>query len=133
MARAWKRLVQGATITTTLGGFCFGIARMVRLESFPEAAHCELPADLPAPESHGSHGLTARESAVYLQECLSLLPPDEASLLVRYYLEDRKALARELGKNENALRVEVFRIRRHLFALVEPEERVASDSPRDPA
>jgi DNA-directed RNA polymerase specialized sigma24 family protein len=50
-----------------------------------------------------------------VENCLATLQPDRRDLIERYYLEDRKALARELGISMNALRNRALRIREELF------------------
>jgi DNA-directed RNA polymerase specialized sigma24 family protein len=57
-------------------------------------------------------GLNRVEQHVLVQQCLQSLPENESRLLLRYYLEDRHSLAKELQLTENGLRIRVFRIKR---------------------
>jgi len=115
-ARALSAIEHGSTITTTIQGFCYGIAKNLRLEQLHKAQEEEIDDDVVATGSSAQRGeLNAAEWRVLLGEYLAVLHPDDRCLIERYHLEDRRALAAELGKSENALRVEVCRIKRVLL------------------
>ena len=88
-----------------------------RSESISEP-NCELPA-------HAGGSATRELIHDCLERCLNTLPPAKKSLLIRYYgsekrakIDDRKLLAKN-GKDLNALRIQVFRLRNKLRACVE--------------
>lgn len=51
-----------------------------------------------------------------LRRCLSAVPPDEQQLILRYFKGERKALQRDFGLSDGALRVKVHRIKERLQA-----------------
>lgn len=59
-----------------------------------------------------------------LRHCLSLLPPDQRDLVLRYHqgdnnIRNRKSLSDEIGIPMNALRIRVHRVRRKLETCLE--------------
>jgi len=132
IGRAIAAVRRGATITTTIGGFCYGIAKKVWLENLRAAPEDELADNLPVGPSRPPHQLSPTEAGILLREYLELLPPEDRTLLERYHLEDRRALAVELRKSENALRVEVCRVKRDLLQLIKQGRRPSTEE-LDPA
>jgi DNA-directed RNA polymerase specialized sigma24 family protein len=129
VSRSISAIQQGAVLTTTIQGFCYGIAKNVRLEQLHRPPEDEIEDDVVVLPPRPRHQLNPTEVRILLREYLELLPPDDRILIERYHLEDRKALAVELNKSENALRVEVCRIKRDLLARIEegPPRDNASD------
>jgi DNA-directed RNA polymerase specialized sigma24 family protein len=118
--RCIEKIDAGAEIdASNLVKFLFGIAGNVRYEVLRRQkrdAHDALD-DLPpsrAPAVPGDIG-----PRILLKEYLSLLPPDDARTLVRYYARDREELAKELRTTPGALRLRVHRIKAELMRLIE--------------
>jgi hypothetical protein len=105
----------------------------VRLETLHDAPEDELEEDDFPSHSRPSHRLSPDEMGILLREYLDMLPLEDQRLIERYHLEDRKALAVELNKTENALRVEVCRIKRVLLERAKEGETSSNDAPTRPA
>lgn len=72
-----------------------------------------------------------------LERCLQKLAPDKRELVIQYYQEDkqakidhRKSLAERFGYSPNALRLQLFRIRKELEACVEACLKAGGDKKR---
>ncbi len=115
---------------------CYNTARFVFQESLrqPGRATEELselaPALQPAEDPRALAGLTEEQAAheqrlACLERCSQQLAPPDQQLIVRYYygeqrikLENRKALASELGLTPNALNIKTSRLREKLRTCV---------------
>ena len=118
LRRGLARLAAGADIyAKDPASFFFGIAVNVKREGYRAAArHAAAPLEgVPEP---GTVDFRNVETSIYLNECLSLLTPDEQEVLVRYYREDPKELAQTLRMTDQALRVKVHRTKRKLRLLI---------------
>jgi DNA-directed RNA polymerase specialized sigma24 family protein len=106
-----------------------GVARYVYLEwlriqrRLPTESISDANLQLPAP-ADSSEGDDLDQGC--LERCLSALPPEKKTLLIRYYRSDKRAkidgrqlLAEELGIGLNALRIQVFRLRNAMRRCVE--------------
>ncbi len=107
------RKVQDRTEIPHLEAFTLGIARFVLQEERRKTRtrqtvlrEIQLEAKLVVPDPQNWDAL---------ETCLSQLPADRRDLIQRYYLEDRKALARSLGISTNTLRNRAMRIREQLY------------------
>jgi DNA-directed RNA polymerase specialized sigma24 family protein len=109
--------------------YCRGVARNVLLEWLrKERSHhtesiSETNFELPAPT-----GGSAKQEGIHdcLDRCLNALAPPKKSLLIRYYVSEKRGkidgrllLAQELGIGLNALRIQVFRLRNSMRNCVE--------------
>lgn len=121
MNRIAKNLEDGEQISS-LSAYCLGIARNVFLESLRTRRHQEALESLPqAPVAQFDE--SRREC---LERCMQQLPPQEFSLIMEYYQEEkgsrirtRRELAARLGIPLNALRIRAHRIRAQLQPCVE--------------
>lgn len=132
--RVARRLEEETAITGEAPAqYCYIVARYVFLEYWRGAQRNETPLDathqqladenlnLLAAEAAG-----AREKLLNcLEECTAKLDPQHRDLIVRYYvgeqrakIENRRALAAELGLSVNALSIRACRIRDKLEACV---------------
>lgn len=96
--------------------FFFGVAKKVVLEQATIPDPVELPKDIVAEKNEGKEIL-----ADCLEQCLARLSPEKHRLILEYYQDDRRAkidhrkeLAKKIGMSENALRLQVYRIRQEL-------------------
>jgi RNA polymerase sigma factor (sigma-70 family) len=111
-------------------GYFFGVARNVVHEEYRsglrearglESALRELTATTPDPDAW-KHAEAAQSC---LERCIAALPSHAGQLILRYYSKEgsekvaaHRALADELGKSVNALRIEAHRIRKTLQQCV---------------
>jgi RNA polymerase sigma factor (sigma-70 family) len=123
-SRALRRNTEDLDIYSGLSAYCYGIAEYVLREYRRRPKPEELPAEIPEPRPASTLGLNRVEQHVLVQQCLQGLPENERQILLRYYLEDRAGLAKELQITENGLRIRVFRIKRKL------EENIAGQGRR---
>lgn len=101
--------------------FFFGVAKKVLLEQSHRPVPESLPPDLPT-QNHDE-----QETVFHcLEKCLAKLPPDKRALLIAYYQDDkrakidhRKELAKEHEMTDNALRLQVFRLRNEMETCLE--------------
>jgi CHAT domain-containing protein/DNA-directed RNA polymerase specialized sigma24 family protein len=108
-ARAWRRHSEGAKITTELLHYLFGIAANLVHEHRSRHVEDELT-QTTGPRKTGSPlELNSVELRLLAERYLHRLAPGEADLLRRYFREDHKALAQDLGLTPNALRIRVHR------------------------
>ena len=115
--RVARRIDEGVEIKD-IGGYCYGVARLVLLETAkaPDSRRVVLD-DFMATAPPGE----TTEEKVELEcfeECLQQLPPDSREIIVQYYSEEkrakinrRKELAARLGIPLNALRSRAQRTR----------------------
>ncbi len=96
--------------------FFFGVAKKVVLEQSNIPDSVELPKDIVAEINEDREVL-----ANCLEQCLSKLSPEKRRIILEYYQDERRAkidhrkeLAKKIGMSENALRLQVFRIRHEL-------------------
>jgi DNA-directed RNA polymerase specialized sigma24 family protein len=114
--RVARKLAEGATIGAgSFGAYVRGVGRMVFYESTREPHPAPMTADPPSVEPPEA-AEAAEAAADCLDRCLSLLPPVDRSVLLRYYdagkaAEVRRVLAREAGVSPTALRVRTHRLR----------------------
>lgn len=115
--RVARRIDEGVEIRD-IGGYCYGVARLVLLETAKAPDARRVPLDdlmMPAPPVEGA------EEKVEIQcfeECLRELSADSREVIVQYYCEEkrakinhRKQLAETLGIPLNALRSRAQRTR----------------------
>lgn len=133
--RVARRLEEEHTIISeTPARYCYIVARYVFLEYWRGARRNELPLDAahnqstyhscPASELEDAND---REKLMNcLEQCTAKLEPTNRDLIVRYYfgerrtkIENRRALAAELGVSVNALSIRACRIRDKLEACLE--------------
>lgn len=97
-----------------LGGFLYGIARMVLLEATRNDARDQPPVDPPEPPAYRpGPALNPLETRIYLDECLSRLDKDERELLAAYAV----GADPPRGISQQAVRLRVHRIRKKLLRL----------------
>lgn len=97
-----------------LGGFLYGIARMVLLEATRNDAKDQSAGEAPGPPAYRPGPvLNPVETKIYLEECLSGLDKDERELLTGYAV----GAERPRGMSQQALRLRIHRIRKKLQKL----------------
>lgn len=97
-----------------LGGFLYGIAKMVLLEATRNDARDQPPAEGPDPPAYRPGPvLNPLETRIYLKECLAQLDQEERDLLAGYAL----GADPPRGMSPQALRLRVHRIRKKLKKL----------------
>jgi DNA-directed RNA polymerase specialized sigma24 family protein len=123
--RVAQKLQEGRAITN-FKGFVYGVARNVALEAERQRARTQsalaeftlLAASQAAPDdTEGQLGC--------LRRCLSALPSEARSLIVRYYqtegpssVQSRRALAKRLALSYDNLKMRAYRIRLELEACL---------------
>lgn len=97
--------------------YFYGVAKLVFLEYLRDQRKADGFRPLPLPSNH------QQSEYECLEECLNQLGPADKELLLHFYREEtatqakidgRKALAREHGLTDNALRLRLFRLREKL-------------------
>ncbi|HUV14223.1 MAG TPA: hypothetical protein VMY18_11315 [Acidobacteriota bacterium] len=95
-----------------------GVARLIFLESLRQRKLPELPPEIQTDKED-------EEALDCLDNCLELLGPVQRELILEYYrgerrakIDHREALARQVGTNVNALRIQTCRIRTRLRKCV---------------
>ncbi len=111
-SRVLRRNAEEVDFYAGLSAYCYGIAEHILREHRRRPRPEELPAEIPEPGAAPILGLNRVEQRVLLQEYLQRLPENERLTILRYYLEDRASLAKELHLTENGLRIRVCRIKR---------------------
>jgi RNA polymerase sigma factor (sigma-70 family) len=114
LARAFVGVTKGAVIDTTLTAYVWGIAKHVLSGHQKAAARAGV---VPVEEAAAilvDDSARATDARIALREALARLPEDDREVLERYFTEDRRRLAGDLGITEQTLRVRVHRIRRRL-------------------
>jgi len=126
--RVARKLDEGITIGN-IGGYCFEVARLVRLEAFKgrDSKRSSLDAvheKVVATSATDDPARTERRLAC-LDECLGSLPPEGRVLVTEYYQDERraridrrKALAERLGLRRDALANRAQRVRDNLERCV---------------
>jgi DNA-directed RNA polymerase specialized sigma24 family protein len=121
--RVLRKLRDRAEISVPPGAYFFGVARNVALEYWKhtgreeEAVH-----ELTRQTQNVDDGCAEWKRKACVKECVEALAAEERGLLEAYYLEgrsDRPVLAAKLKKSPNAMRIEVFRIKRRLWACIQ--------------
>lgn len=122
MTRAARRMAQGVELRSSdpYGYFC-GIAHLLYKETTRRYAREQRaldsrewpPANIKEDDEPSDRRLDC------LNRCLSLLPPDQRDLVLRYHqgennIRNRKTLSEQMGIPMNALRIRVHRVRRKL-------------------
>jgi RNA polymerase sigma factor (sigma-70 family) len=123
--RVLRRNIEDVDFYAGLSAYCYGTAEYILREYRRHPRSEELPAEISEPRPATALGLNRVEQRVLLQQCLQALPQNERQILLRYYLEDRAGLARELQTSENGLRIRVFRIKRRLDESITGQAGVA--------
>jgi DNA-directed RNA polymerase specialized sigma24 family protein len=106
--------------------YVFGVAWNVARESFRRRVPEPLAEGKEVPDPGPADPEDAKElRSTCLDQCLKRLPEDDRNVALRYYrgekrakIEQRAALARDLGASPNALRLKVHRITRRLRQCV---------------
>ncbi|HEX6738281.1 MAG TPA: hypothetical protein VF310_08425, partial [Vicinamibacteria bacterium] len=113
--RVARRLAEGEDVREPRR-FFYGVAVRVWQESWPRRTPAPPPRPSLADEPERAEAAEVLDRC--LSACLSHLPPGSRALLLRYYdgdgrrrIDNRAALARELGMAPNALRLRVQRLR----------------------
>ena len=126
--RVARRLAEGETVRAAdPAAYVHGVARNVLRGDWTQrqratARAAAVPAEPPRDEDAASQ---AERRLACLDRCLAALPPETRQLVLRYYLEERRAkidgrrvLAESLGIGQNALRIRMHRIRARLESCV---------------
>lgn len=126
--RVARRLAEGETIRASdPAAYVHGVARNVLRGDWTQrqravARAAAEPEDGPPDENEAAR--TERRLAC-LDRCLAALPPETRQLVLRYYVDERRAkidgrraLAESLGIGQNALRIRMHRIRARLESCV---------------
>ena len=116
--RVARRIDEGVVIKD-IGGYCYGVARLVLLETAkaPDIRRVSLDDLEPTAPPPAETGEDTVELECF-EECLRQLPADSREVIVQYYSEEkrakinhRKQLAEALGIPLNALRSRAQRTR----------------------
>jgi DNA-directed RNA polymerase specialized sigma24 family protein len=107
--RVLRRLLDGVRLGDTLEKYCTGVAKFVLRESWRRPPAVALPEELLSTEEDPLARFTEKQRWVLLCYCIQSIEKPEAEVWMRYYHEDRRSLAVELGVSENALRIRVYR------------------------
>lgn len=125
--RAARRMAEGVELHSSdpYGYFC-GIAHLLYKENLRRAVREQRafesgewpPVNLEEDDEPSDRRLEC------LRRCLSLLPPDQRDLVLRYHqgennIRNRKTLSEQMGIPMNALRIRVHRVRRKLEDCVQ--------------
>jgi DNA-directed RNA polymerase specialized sigma24 family protein len=133
--RVARRLEEAASIDVDPPAkYCFIVARFVFMEHRRESQKADaLRDDLARQEAVAARAQTEHEESQGLREkqleclerCASKLEPRNREMIVRYYtgrqrskIENRRALAAQLGITPNALSIRAFRVREALEECV---------------
>lgn len=125
--RAARRMAEGVELRSSdpYGYFC-GIAHLLYKENLRRAIREQkvLESGEWSPASVEEEDETSDRRLECLRQCLSLLPPDQRDLVLRYHqgennIRNRKTLSEQMGIPMNALRIRVHRVRRKLEDCVQ--------------
>ncbi|HEX6900354.1 MAG TPA: RNA polymerase sigma factor [Thermoanaerobaculia bacterium] len=125
--RAARRMAEGVELRSSepYGYFC-GIAHLLYKEDLRRAIREQKVLEIGewSPASLEVEEETSDRRLECLRRCLSLLPPDQRDLVLRYHqgennIRNRKTLSEQMGIPMNALRIRVHRIRRKLEDCVQ--------------
>jgi RNA polymerase sigma factor (sigma-70 family) len=114
------RRIESGEVIENLNGYFFGVARMVYLEALKDPGRVVVSIDdEPHVRDKKAPQTTQSEPRVLcFDQCLDSLPPENRTLIVGYYQEERRAkielrqeLADSLQIPLNALRIRAHRIR----------------------
>lgn len=124
--RAARRMAEGVELRSDPYGYFCGIAHLLYKETLRRAVR-----EQRAFESGEWHPVNLEEDdepsdrrLECLRRCLSLLPPDQRDLVLRYHqgennIRNRKVLSEQMDIPMNALRIRVHRVRRKLEGCVQ--------------
>jgi DNA-directed RNA polymerase specialized sigma24 family protein len=125
--RAARRMAEGVKLHSSdpYGYFC-GIAHLLYKESLRRAVreHNALESGAWPPARLEEETEPSDRRLDCLRRCLSLLPPDQRDLVLRYHqgennIRNRKLLSEKMKIPMNALRIRVHRVRRKLEDCVQ--------------
>ena len=120
--RCAKKIGDGEVIRD-VGTYCIGIARMLLLEMGRDRARKDRPLDeAPVPQVIMHEPDQEHDRRVdCLRLCLGQLPPDQRTLILRYYqgdkrdkIKNRNGLTQTLGISSGTLRMRALRLRASL-------------------
>jgi RNA polymerase sigma factor (sigma-70 family) len=101
--------------------YFYGVAHNVHLEYLRKKREAANAAPPPSPEPYDESELEYQ----CLEHCMEKLPPENRTLILQYYNEEkrakidyRKKLAERLGIELNALRIRAYRIRAELYECI---------------
>lgn len=125
--RMGRKLAEGETLEQTPEKYALGVARFIHLETVKkEVREKEQAAAQPErPEPEETEAAEHEAQLQALEHCLEKLG-DDAPLVRRYYahvkgqkkIDERKALAADVGLSMNALRIKTLRLRKALADCV---------------
>ena len=130
--RVARRLEEEGTIHTEAPAkYCYVVARFVLMEHRRETQRAQRLTQGIRTEYVGLEASAGEDTDVYekmlvcLERCTVSLPPRDRDLIIRYYagtgrakIDNRRALARQLGITANALSIRACRIRDALYQCV---------------
>lgn len=125
--RAARRMAEGVELRSSdpYGYFC-GIAHLLYKETLRRSSreHRALESGEWPPAGFEEDAEPSDRRLECLRRCLSLLPPDQRDLVLRYHqgennIRNRKTLSEQMGIPMNALRIRVHRVRRKLEDCVQ--------------
>jgi DNA-directed RNA polymerase specialized sigma24 family protein len=111
LLRLVQKLTAGATVTTEVLRYAYGIARNIHYErtrSRQDSEHID-ETKLPSPEAAFNQAV----HAILQQEVLSMISNSDRAFLLRYY-QDSQELAQFMGISHGTLRLRVYRMIRDL-------------------
>ena len=118
ISRVVQKVEEGIEITTSIEHFFYGVANQVfRQYSRSHYLSESMPA-FQMPEAEASKDYEKKHEC--LEKCLNSLPANERELILVYYsytenkIRERKNLAAQFGITQNALRIQITKIRTKL-------------------
>jgi RNA polymerase sigma-70 factor (ECF subfamily) len=118
LARGFRRIADGVEVDAdSLVSYFFGVARNVVHEDRRNRQRGSVSLDA-LPEV-GTVDISRVEARICLQQCFSRLSQAERELLLGFYADDRRLVARRLHLTANALRVRAHRARKKLERLIQ--------------
>lgn len=119
--RVARRMEEGEIIRN-LPDYCYGVARRLALEVLPKQSKQEDDPpefeQLSAPEEDTEERRSREQMYECFEHCLKQLSQENQDLVIQYYqtekrakIDNRIALANQLGVSLNVLRVRVYRLR----------------------
>lgn len=124
-ARVLQKLNEGTPLIASIERYCYVVAHFVSLEERRKRRRRKeeplteaLEEDLADRRSYGAVESDAYKQQRLLEQALQSLPPERADLVVRYFAQDRRELARTLELSSAALAARAHRIIRALQDFV---------------
>ena len=117
------RRIESGEVIENLNGYFYGVARMVHFEALkdPERVVVSIDEEPHIRDKKAPEPTESEPRVLCFDQCLDSLPPENRSLIVGYYQEERRAkielrqeLADSLQIPLNALRIRAHRIRARL-------------------